>query len=268
MRPARLWTAVSSSSALALVLAGLVVPAQPAAGAPDDVGRHPLLPDMRSIRAADLHIEKSDHRRRLLFSATLVNIGVGPLEVVPRPGGECRSGERRVDQAIYQDRDRNGVFKRGVDIRRVFREAGCMVFHPAHNHWHIEASAKYKLTRPEDSTPLAKSSKVSFCLRDTVHYQPSHRKAFYGACTRDKRQGITPTWGDLYQWFLPDQDLTLPRSLSRGLYCLQLIADPKDEFRESNETNNASSRAIHIQGTTVRPVDTDRCQARHPTPKS
>ena len=140
-----------------------------------------------------------------------------------------------------------------------------MVFHPAHNHWHIEASAKYQLTRPGDSTPLARSSKVSFCLRDTVHYQPSHRKAFYGACSRDRRQGISPTWGDLYQWFLPDQDLVLPPSLRRGLYCLSLVADPTDEFRESDESNNASVRAIHIRDTTVRPVVTDRCRLRDDT---
>jgi hypothetical protein len=231
-----------------------------AAGEPD-VGNHPLLPDIRSTWPTSVHIVMHGDTRRLFFSSTLANFGRGPLEVVPRPDGSCPLGQRRVDQAVYQDADRNGFFKRGTDIRRVFNRAGCMVFHVAHNHWHVEGSAKYKLTRPGDGTPLAKRSKVSFCLRDIVKKQPTRRAAFYGACSRDRRQGITPGWGDLYRYTLPDQFLNLPRNLPRGLYCLHQMADPTGIFIESNEHNNNTIRPIRIRGTNVRYVDSDRCRA-------
>jgi len=134
-----------------------------------------------------------------------------------------------------------------------------MVFHPAHNHWHIDASARYWLTRPGAAAALARHAKVSFCLRDTRRLPDRTRAPVYGACSRDQRQGITPGWSDVYEWFLEGQSLALPRHLPRGLYCLHQLADPLNVFRESNETDNESVRALRIRGTRGRYVDTSRC---------
>jgi hypothetical protein len=218
-----------------------------------------LLPNLRSLKASDVRIVKSGGVRRLRFSSTLVDVGVGPLEILPQPGNRCPKGKRDVAQAIYQDKNGDHRYQRAVERHRVFRQSGCMEFHPAHNHWHVDASARYWLTKPGALGALTRHSKVSFCLRDS-HWLPDRtRRAVYGFCTRDNRQGITPGWGDLYQWFLPGQELILPPHLPRGLYCLHQRSDPLDVFRESNETDNDSVRAVRIRRTTVRYDDTHRC---------
>ncbi|MCY7373311.1 MAG: hypothetical protein LH461_06385 [Spirochaetaceae bacterium] len=198
-------------------------------------------------------------RRVLQFSSTLSNFGVGPMEVVPRAGKGCARGQRRVDQAVYQDENGNGRYDKALDRRRVLRQSGCMSYHPTHYHWHVNGSARYWLTRPGDAEVLTRRAKVSFCLRDISQLPGTSRGGVYGACTRDRRQGLTPGWGDVYQWFLPDQSLTLPRSLAGGTYCLHQLADPQRAFTESDENDNASVRAVRIDGTQLRYGASDRC---------
>jgi hypothetical protein len=273
------WRVAGGSGAAALVIAALAVSTGSHVGArksgadlgrsaavadestptPTDVGHHPLLPNMDSRKAKGVRIVKSSGRRHLLFSSTLVNRGVGPLEIVPQPGNVCPAGKRDVAQAIYQDKNRDGRYQRLLEKHRVLRQAGCMEFHPSHNHWHVDASARYWLTEPGVTKPIARHAKVSFCLRDTVQLPGTTRHAIYGACSRDARQGITPGWGDIYQWFLPGQELVLPRHLPKGLYCLHQRADPRDLFRESDETDNDSVRALRIRRTTVVYRPTSRC---------
>jgi hypothetical protein len=199
--------------------------------------------------------------RSLRFGSSLANVGVGPLEVVPRPSAQCHHGKRGVDQAVYQDTNGNGRFSRSTEHRRVFRPSGCMHFHPEHNHWHVEASARYWLTRAGHTTVITRHRKVSFCLRDSDRLQSGTVSAFYGACSRDRRQGISIGWRDLYQAFLPGQSLRLPKRVGADTYCLWQEADPLDVIRESNETDNVSVRAIRITRTNrVRLLENDdRC---------
>jgi hypothetical protein len=272
------WRVAGGSGAAALVIAAMAVStgsqgaasrsgadlgrsaAVAATPTPTDVGHHPLLPNMDSRKAKGVRIVKNPGApRHLLFTSTLVNRGVGPLEVVPQPGKVCPTGERDVAQAIYQDKSRDGRYQRLLEHKRVFRQAGCMEFHPSHNHWHVDASARYWLTKPGVTKRIVKHSKVSFCLRDSIRLPGKTRHSFYGACSRDARQGITPGWGDVYQWFLPGQELVLPRHLPKGLYCLHQRADPLDLFRESDETDNDSVRALRIRRTTVSYLPTSRC---------
>jgi hypothetical protein len=201
---------------------------------------------MRSRLPIHVHVVVRGQQRRLRFGSALANIGPGPLEIVPRPRATCPPGERGVDQAVYQDSDGNGRFRRSTEHRRVFRPSGCMHFHPAHHHWHVDASARYWLTKAGDPTVLAGHRKVSFCLRDSRLMPGGTLKAFYGACSRDRRQGISTGWSDLYDAFLPGQSLRLPRAVGAGTYCLWQQADPLDVLRESNETDNISVRAIRI----------------------
>jgi hypothetical protein len=226
---------------------------------PTDVGLHPLLPNLHSLKASGVRIVRRGGVRRLRFSSTLADVGAGPLEVVPRPGNRCPKGKRDVAQAVYQDKNGDHRFERATEHRRVFRQSGCMQFHPAHNHWHIDASARYWLTKPGVDIVLAGHAKVSFCLRDSRRMPDRKRARVYGFCSRDKRQGISPGWGDVYEWFLEGQSLRLPPHLPAGLYCLHQLADPLDLFRESDETDNDSVRALRINGTRVRYVDTARC---------
>ena len=177
---------------------------------------------------------------------TSVGVGVGPLEVHRRPGTRCPKGEQGVDQAVYQDHDGNGRFSGSKDHERVFRPSGCEHVDPGEDRWHIDAAARYWLTRAGHSAVIARRPKVSFCLRDSARLPSATTTAFYLACSRNGRKGITVGWSDLYQSFLPGQSLRLPKRVGGHTYCLWQQADPLDLFRESNETDNISVRAIWI----------------------
>ncbi len=226
---------------------------------PPDVGAAPLLPNLGILPAVDVRISSRKGRRVLLFSSTITNVGDGPMEVAPRVGKGCARGERAVDQAVYQDANGNGRYDKTLDRRRVLRQSGCMSYHPAHRHWHVNGSARYWLTRPGEAEVLTRRAKVSFCLRDSHQLPGTVRRGVYGACSRDLRQGLTRGWGDLYQWFLPDQNLTLPRNLPQGTYCLHHLADPQHAFAELDETDNFSVRTVRIDGVRLRYGATGRC---------
>jgi hypothetical protein len=213
---------------------------------PTDVGAAPLLPDLRARKASEVHIVVSGSTRKLLFASTLANIGVGPLQVRRRGGAKCPAGERRIDQAVFQDSDGNGRFNRAKDTKKVFRQSGCEIVTAGEDIWHVQKSARYWLTRAGHTKVIVRHQKVSFCLRDSLRLPSGTGSAFYPHCSRNGRKGISVGWGDLYQSFLPGQSLRLPKRVKRHVYCLWQQADPKDMFRETDETNNTSVRAIHI----------------------
>jgi Lysyl oxidase len=216
------------------------------APAPTDVGPSPLLPNLRSRLASDVHVVVRGATRRLWFGSALADDGAGPLEVHRRPGAPCPAGQQGVDQAIYQDRDGNGRFGRSTDVARVFRQSGCEHVTPGEDRWHVDAAARYWLTRAGHPTVIARRPKVSFCLRDSARLPSGTSAAFYLACSRLGHKGISVGWSDLYQSFLPGQSLRLPKRVGGDTYCLWQQADPLDIFRESNETDNTSVRAIRI----------------------
>src|SRR4029453_1181482 len=108
------------------------------------------------------------------------------------------------------DVDGSGRFDRDVDTTTTRKSAGCMVFHPQHNHWHFEPAAGYRLYKAGGpDKPIGRSRKTSFCLRDSqrmpASYGDFHVSAFYGDCNRDTPQGISRGWADLYESFLSGQ---------------------------------------------------------------
>jgi hypothetical protein len=217
-----------------------------------------LLPNMTPLPARDIYVSGSGRSRLLRFETSLANIGRGPMEVRPNRQLPCPSGQRGASQVIYRDVDGSGRFRRAVDTEFHRRKAGCMVFHPTHNHWHMEASSFYAL-RPADAGagPAAAYRKTSFCLRDSERVPERlgtfKSPLFYGACSRDRRMGVNVGWADVYQSFLDGQSLLLGTrdKVPNGRYCLSLRVDPKDTLREADETDNLSQRAIRIRGQAV-----------------
>jgi subtilase family serine protease len=53
--------------------------------------------------------------------------------------------------------------------------------------------------------------------------------------------------------------LRLPRRVGDGRYCLQTRVDPRDELRESDETDNSSMRAFRLRGDAVSVIDSSIC---------
>ena len=221
-----------------------------------------LLPNLRSLPAENVYITGTGDRRVLRFAGVLANLGPGPLEIAPRRAEECPPQQRHANQALYHDVDRDGRFDRAVDRRRSLRAAGCMLDHPTHRHWHFDASASYALTAPGAKAPAASKNKVSFCLRDNRPVVDAPPRQHYGDCARDRVQGITAGWADVYRASLPGQALPLPAGLPDGVYCLTITADPLGLLDEAREEDNTSVRALRIAGARATSAAPSACAGR------
>ncbi|HSK25772.1 MAG TPA: lysyl oxidase family protein [Jiangellales bacterium] len=220
-----------------------------------------LLPNLTSPPAEEISLQVVEGVRELRFAGILANPGVAPIEVVPETGPLCPEGQRHVSQVFVHDTDGDGVYTRDVDTETSTRPLGCMLFHPEHDHWHVDSSARYALTRPGDDDPIVSQDKVSFCLRDNrpTGTAPAEPAIYYGECERDTRQGISAGWADVYQARLPSQKLDLPADLPDGTYCLHTEADPYDLVLESDETDNASVLDVVVAAGTAAPAPTRLC---------
>lgn len=233
---------------LGLVLANLV--AAPAAFGQD------LLPDMQTrplpTSSSDILIDGD----QLRFTNGWANHGVGPWETTPSgnaltddcDGDGTPTNDAIVDQTIYQDGNGNGIFERGTDTDVDNVPAGCMIFHPSHNHFHVEEAGEYSLLAEPAGAPAGDSSKVSFCLLDVGAFDLSlpgaPQSPFYGGCSQDV-QGISVGWYDEYGFYLDGQSIDIS-GLSAGNYCLRSEFDPEGLFVELDETNNLAEQRYHL----------------------
>jgi hypothetical protein len=225
----------------------------------------PLRPNLIVLRANDLHVVRDRTGRMLRFESALGNIGDGPIEIRPDRARECPEGRHHASQVMYRDGDGDGRYARDRDTRVARRAAGCMVFHPQHDHWHFEAAARYTLFRADRPRNLQVARrKMSFCLRDSdrvpAHYDVTEHAERYGACSRRSPQGISIGWVDVYQSFLAGQAIRLSRRMRDGLYCLHLRVDPEDLLVETDDGDNTSMRAFVLRGSQVAYRDSRRCR--------
>jgi hypothetical protein len=215
-----------------------------------------LRPDMVAVRATGLHLTFPKSGRRLRFTSALGDIGVGPLELRPNNNMPCPVGQHNAAQIIYRDVNLDGHYDATIDTAYARFRAGCMVYHPAHHHWHFTGSARYALLAPGNAVPLVSTvRKVSFCMRDSApvpaRYGVWDYPKTYLECGRKTRQGVSMGWMDVYQNFLPGQSLPVPRRYADGLYCLRTVVDPLGQIVETNDLNNVSVRAFLLQGQQV-----------------
>ena len=227
-------------------------PALPAA-APGDA----LLPDLRTRPPSELYVQGGELR----LSNTIANRGVGPAEIYPEQtaGGDCdgdgiKNNDRIAFQRVFDDSAdprSPGYFIRGQDTAATARQVGCMVYHPAHSHWHFEDFSLYLLKREPDAVTVAQSDKVSFCVIDTDHLFPalpgSPRNSHYGnvGCGPASVEGLSIGWADTYDASLPGQSLSVA-GLPAGNYCLISRADPVNRLEELSDTNNNHRTRIHL----------------------
>lgn len=225
-----------------------------------------LLPNLASQPPTEVIIEVAGNgTRRLRFTSTIGNTGIGPVETRPNDAVGCPEGERHASQIIYHDVDGDGRFDRQVDDERTSRPAGCMLDHPDHDHWHFDAAARYVLTEPGSDRPIVSADKVSFCWRDNVEVESAAEQTYAqwypeeDECGHGDVQGITPGWADVYGNDLSDQHLNLPDDLADGVYCLWNSADPYNLLVESDDTDNTAVTAVEITGPAVETVPADHC---------
>jgi len=221
-------------------------------------GDQVLRPNLVTMPFGDVSIARASGVRELRFANTVGNRGPGVLELLPVADDCDGDGDPQDDRSAYQrlygDTDGDGVFTRGVDQPARERFVGCMVFHPQHDHWHLEEFARYVLTEPSTGRVVALSDKVSFCVRDsfvawTLPGAPA--QPYFGECTQDGTTGMSVGWADWYGADLYGQSLDIT-GLADGRYCLRSLADPSRRIVERRDDDNRRSLLIRIRVSTVR----------------
>ena len=207
-------------------------------------------PDLQTLPPSDIGIEYDSitSRKLLRFSTTIANLGEGPLEIIPT--NNAASGTTDAYQRFYTHDDQ------GNWSVATTAYVGTFVFHPQHDHWHLEDFARYELRDvavdgSAGSTVLAFSEKVSFCLTDSELIGASGElagTAAYMNCGRTDAQGISAGWADVYEWYLYGQSLDIT-GLPDGDYWLILTVDPDNFINEGGgvlEVNNTGAFKVRI----------------------
>lgn len=227
-----LLAAIAVTVAAVLVAFRLIGPPKPPLASPVD----PLYPDMGMAPLTSLLVGQDQADRTFLrFSATLVNVGDGPLLVAAHrdlPFGDWLVVQRVNDAA-------GGYSERATSADLVFGGDG-------HDHWHVVGAEAHQLESPNGEI-VGGLAKSGFCFFDNVDYRAAlpgrPRAPVYssvgcgGQLDRDILMGISVGWGDEYQWFLLDQTIEIT-GIPDGRYRLRAIADPADLILESDESNN------------------------------
>jgi hypothetical protein len=257
-------TAKRHTLAVAVAVASFLV-VQPA-GATHVRGQH-LFPDLVTRKPTGLAIRFPQSGGRVLrLGNEIVNAHTGPLELLPSAEDCDRNGDptddRTAYQRIYLDRNRDGYFTRRVDTRFWTKSAGCMRFHASHEHWHVDAFARYDLRAYAPGGAVGAvvrtSGKVSYCVGDHRYrlrgLPGSPRRGYYGprrtGCGQDDVMGLSAGWGDVYGARTPGQFIDVT-GLRSGAYCLVSRADPTNRIAERNERNNGRRMRIRLTHTSV-----------------
>lgn len=188
----------------------------------------------------------------LRFDQIVANVGAGPFELRYRMEGLLT--EQDLVQRIYRS---DGTF--------VDRKADTYEFHPVHAHFHYKNFGRSHLYKARaDGTKGARvrsGKKNGFCMIDVenTRFGPgrkgeSPRTYTFPGCNapteRDEsgtymRNGISPGWADVYNWFLADQMIEIS-GIAPGRYVLETVADPASTIKESREDDQASLLLIQI----------------------
>ncbi len=157
--------------------------------------------------------------------------------------------------------------KRGVTVTKQIikktdggnqvREVGEFVFHPAHDHWHVEKYTQFQLWRIDDQrqpTELAATTdKISFCIWDETAFEPNipnaAKTAVFPRC-RNNIQGASVGWGDSYSADTQGQELDIT-NVPDGQYLVKSIINVDRNIKESNYDNNEVKLYVMIKGNQV-----------------
>jgi len=201
-----------------------------------------LIPDLTPMKILNLGLYHNGDKETIRFTTTIVNIGDGPFEVKSR---RISTDSSEAYQNIYND------FGDVSNSKRI----GEFVFHPTHNHYHLDNVATYSIyqglddgTQGKYSQQLTTSNKVSFCMEDTIPLNPTvEGSQRFTKCNTDV-QGISPGYADVYADYLPDQDLNVNDLESDTVYYLEVNVNPKRNFIEKDLDNNIAWVSFTLEG--------------------
>jgi len=160
------------------------------------------------------------------------------------------------------------------------RDAGPCEFHVAHAHFHYLSFAKFEMLPVHgprldlNAQPVTTGRKLGYCLIDvdfwgniTNDAQISPRAYSFPTCNAPdpnasvaagsaiQVMGISPGWGDIYTWDLPDQFLDIT-GVPDGTYDVVSIANPDCLVMESAGGIEGSATRITLSHNTVTVVKT------------
>lgn len=202
-----------------------------------------LLPDL-TVRADELYdnlivTNIIPGRRHIRLSTGTPNSGAGKLYLYG--GADLGNGKQQVIQRVYRS---DGTFWE--------RDAGQFVYHPTHNHIHVEAWCQYRIREilPGDGVGdvIAEGEKTSFCIIDLAVYDSSlpgfPAGGQFNSCN-STTQGLSVGWMDIYSKNLDGQWIDIT-DVPNGEYWLEAEVDPEGNFLESDESNNANRIKVTI----------------------
>lgn len=203
-----------------------------------------LLPDI-IIRENDLYDNEMSTtvvpgRRHLKLSNATPNLGPGKLYlygVLPANG----DGTQDVRQRVYRS---DGSF--------FDRTAGKFIFHPGHDHIHVENWSQFRIREllPDSGVGpiIAAGEKTSFCILDLAVYNSTlpnfDPDGQFHSCS-STIQGLSVGWVDIYSKDLPGQNIDVT-DVPDGVYWLESVVDPDNTILEENENNNATRILVTI----------------------
>jgi hypothetical protein len=213
-----------------------------------DVAAGPM-PDLQSLPAYGIELSRSKSKKTYLnFGATVWNAGPSPLVV---DGFRISGTKEMTAYQYFYDNAGNEVGS---------APAGGLQWdpRPGHTHWHFKAFATYRLL---DSTKkfTKRSGKEAFCLAPTdpvnlnadgANFKPASTD-LSTACGSEGalsiREVLDAGWGDTYGQYLPGQSFNVT-NLPKGVYYIEVLANPDHKLTESNPNNNSALRKIKIGG--------------------
>jgi hypothetical protein len=231
---------------LALAIAAVSVPvlllATGASGGKTSGGPG-LYPDLQTAAPHHFTVQNTQQREYLRFANLIANTGEGDLRL--RPEHNISTNITTGYQEIF-DADGNMVVNTPVSE---------FVFHPAHNHWHLDQVALFEVRlandtgRGGDIGPVfsGESQKTTFCLIDVIQLDtnsPTTDRTYWD-CFPDAHQGISSGWGDQYHHATPGQELEITDA-APGVYYLVSTANEEGAFLESDPTNNTAWTSFKV----------------------
>ena len=228
----------------------LIMVAPTAAGKP--TGGRGLLPDMRTVVPAHLNLVNEHQQDILRFSNGVANTGPGPWALRPEPSIEfAKANSLTRVSAVQEIRDSGAYYKCGEQPKQVTAcynvvsesVAGTFLFHPEHNHWHIDDIALFEVRKGSPTGPVVggNSIKTTFCLIDWYKLDdnsPSGERVFFDFYT--SYQGISSGWVDQYHQATEGQQVVLTDVPNADDYYLVSTANHAGIFLETDRTNNAA----------------------------
>ncbi|CAN5183329.1 hypothetical protein BH23BAC1_BH23BAC1_45370 [soil metagenome] len=196
-----------------------------------------LLPDLQTVVPLHLQIQNAQKRETVRFSNGIANTGAGHLYLRPEFPGSSSDGH-----------DHQHAWQRIFSSDGSFREelVSTYEYHPEHNHWHIDAVAKFVICtdkdRPDETQYGDAGVKVTFCLVDWYKMEgPSKtpERTFFACDRKADKQGISPGWVDQYNQAVPGQELDITGAPA-GEYYLVSTSNPDLSFIESDYQNNTA----------------------------